>query len=80
MELSQAIKGHESIVVVDVREAEDYAKGHVPGAINLPKDKLGAIPKVCRRNRTNVVYCYSQECHLAAHARRAQFASARVSP
>ena len=24
------------IVVVDVREAEDYRKGHVPGAVNLP--------------------------------------------
>jgi rhodanese-related sulfurtransferase len=30
------------IAVIDVREADDYRKGHVPGAINLPHDKWGS--------------------------------------
>jgi rhodanese-related sulfurtransferase len=73
-ELEHAIKGHENIVVVDVREAEDYAKGHVPGAINLPKGTWDN-PEGLQKNRTNVVYCYTQQCHLAAHA-CVQFAGA----
>ena len=35
VELHHAIQGHENMVIVDVREAEDYAKAHIPGAINL---------------------------------------------
>ena len=30
-------------VIVDVRSAEEYAKGHIPGAINIPGDDLEAI-------------------------------------
>jgi len=26
--------------LIDVREADEYAEGHVPGAVNLPKDLL----------------------------------------
>ena len=73
MELDHAIKGHENIVVVDVRAAEDYAKGHVPGAINLPRESW-SNPEGLQKNRTNILYCYSQECHLAASA-AAQFAA-----
>ena len=53
--------------VVDVRAAEDYAEGHIPGAVNLPKDKWEALGGV-RKDKTNVNYCYSQVCHLAAAA------------
>ena len=35
-------------VVIDVREADEYAGGHVPGARNLPlsqlEDRLGDVP------------------------------------
>lgn len=56
-----------SVNVVDVREAEDYEKGHVPGAISLPKGTW-ENPQGLARDKTNVVYCYSQVCHLAASA------------
>ena len=75
VELEKWIKtGEDNLVVVDVREAEDFAKGHIPGAINLPKEKWGN-PEGLSREKTNVVYCYSQQCHLAANA-CAQFAAA----
>ena len=67
VELDRMIKTCENIVIVDVRDAEDFAKGHIPGAINLPKgtwDKLTGLNK----HRTNVVYCYSLLCHLATSA------------
>jgi rhodanese-related sulfurtransferase len=52
---------------VDVRDAEDYTKGHIPGAINLPKDRW-QNPQGLQKDKTNVVYCYTQQCHLAANA------------
>ena len=53
--------------VVDVRAAEDYAQGHIPGAVKLPKDKWHTLEGL-RKDKTNVIYCYSQVCHLAAAA------------
>ncbi len=68
VELERWIKtGEDNFVLVDVREEEDYAKGHVPGAINLPKDRWDN-PQGLSRDKTNVVYCYTQQCHLAANA------------
>src|SRR3954470_13038945 len=68
VELSKWIKSREdNLVVVDVREAEDYEKGHIPGAINIPRDKWQR-PEGLSREKTNVVYCYTQQCHLGANA------------
>ena len=53
--------------VVDVRAAEDYTEGHIPGAVNLPKDKWHTLEGL-RKDKTNAIYCYSQVCHLAAAA------------
>ena len=68
VELNRWIKtGEDNLVVVDVRAAEDYAKGHIPGAINIPKDRWDN-PQGLKKDKTNVVYCYTQQCHLAANA------------
>lgn len=67
IELSRRIERGEDIVVVDVREAEDYEESHVPGAINLPKNHWHS-PDGLREDTVNILYCYSQTCHLAARA------------
>lgn len=66
VELERMMKNNE-VNVVDVRAAEDYAEGHIPGAINLPKDQWHSL-KGLRKDKVNVLYCYSQVCHLAATA------------
>ena len=66
IELERLLKGRE-VNVVDVRAAEDYAEGHIPGAVNLPKDKWQTLEGL-RKDKTNVLYCYSHVCHLAAAA------------
>lgn len=53
--------------VVDVRQPEDFAKAHVPGAINLPRGKW-QDPKGLKKDATLYLYCYNQTCHLAADA------------
>ena len=67
VELERMMKQGESINIVDVRAAEDYAEGHIPGAVNLPKDKWHTLEGL-RKDKTNVLYCYSHVCHLAATA------------
>jgi rhodanese-related sulfurtransferase len=72
VELERAIKNGE-VNVIDVRAAEDYAKGHIPGAKSLPKNRWSTLEGL-DREKTNVLYCYSQVCHLAATA-AVEFAS-----
>lgn len=59
--------GKNDIAIVDVRFPGDYKHARIPGAINLPKGKWNA-PRGISRDRLNVLYCYSQTCHLAAEA------------
>lgn len=66
IELERAIQSGE-VNVVDVRASEDYAEGHIPGAVNLPKDRWQTLEGL-RKDKVNVLYCYSQVCHLAAAA------------
>ncbi len=61
------LEAGENINVVDVRYAEDYRTGHIPGAVNLPGDKWDSL-KGLEHGKVNIVYCYSQVCHLAAAA------------
>lgn len=72
VELERMMKAGE-VNIVDVRTAEDYAKGHIPGAVNLPKDQWSTLQGL-RKDKTNVLYCYSIVCHLAATA-AVEFAS-----
>ena len=67
------IKDGAYINLVDVRAAEDFAKGHIPGAINLPREKWETLQGL-QKDRVNILYCYTQTCHLAATA-AVQFAS-----
>ncbi len=67
VELNSMIKENKKIVIVDVRAAKDYDEGHIPGAINLPKESWGGV-RGLDKNKTNILYCYSQVCHLAARA------------
>jgi rhodanese-related sulfurtransferase len=66
------LDSQEKINVVDLRDADSYAEAHIPGAIHLPKDKWNNLSAL-RKDKTNVVYCYTQTCHLAAKA-AAEFA------
>ncbi len=67
IELSHWLEEGSPVNVIDVRRPEDYAKAHIPGAVNLPKEEWAGA-KGLSKDKTNVVYCYSQTCHLAAAA------------
>ncbi len=66
-ELTGIIDRKEDVVIVDVRFPTDFRKGHIAGAVNLPKGKWHD-PKGLSRDKLNILYCYNQTCHLAAEA------------
>jgi 3-mercaptopyruvate sulfurtransferase SseA len=41
VELERWVRQGQPVNIVDVRASEDYAEGHIPGAVNLPKDQWG---------------------------------------
>ena len=54
--------GANRYVVVDVRPADDYAKGHVPGAISVPIDVLfrpESLARLPSREKPIVLVCQS---------------------
>ena len=64
--LERAKKG--LVTVLDVRPAEEYAAGHLPGAINVPVDKLeGYLSKLPRRKEV-VAYCRGPYCLMSFEA------------
>ena len=67
VELKHLIDLGENINIVDVRLSEDFITGHIPGSINLPKDKWDTLEGLSH-DRNNIVYCYSDACHLSAEA------------
>lgn len=57
--LAQAIAAERAPLVIDVRSPEEYARGHVPGAILMPIQAFpGAIERLpADKHREIVVYC-----------------------
>lgn len=55
-ELSQLVKAGEA-VVVDVRYAEQYAAGHIPGSISMPLTELSFRANELPRGKLIVAYC-----------------------
>lgn len=56
------------VTVLDVRPAEEYAAGHLPGAINVPIDKLeGYLSKLPKRKEV-VAYCRGPYCLMSFEA------------
>ncbi len=60
-ELKKKIDGHEQFLLVETLPETAYHHAHLPGAINLPPDKLTVLaPKLLPdKNAEIVVYCAS---------------------
>jgi len=70
------------VTVIDVRPPEEYAQGHVAGALNLPLDRLQERLKDLPPEREVVAYCRGPWCVLSfeavARLREAGFAARRL--
>ena len=60
IELQDLIKKDRAgITVVDVRDPQEYAEGHIPGAINIPSEIFASKSDVLDKEKKIVVYCNS---------------------
>ncbi|MFZ1575095.1 MAG: metalloregulator ArsR/SmtB family transcription factor [Chromatiaceae bacterium] len=70
------------VTVLDVRPPEEYAQGHVAGALNVPLDRLQDRLKELPTDREVVAYCRGPWCVLSFEAvaklREAGFAARRL--
>ena len=51
--------GDEQLFVLDVRTPDEFASGHVPGAVNVPHDQVAAHLGMIPRDKDVVMYCRS---------------------
>ncbi|MDT8405096.1 metalloregulator ArsR/SmtB family transcription factor [Sulfuriflexus sp.] len=56
------------VTVLDVRPAEEYAAGHVPGAVNIPISELEQRLEELGKGQEIVAYCRGPHCVLAFDA------------
>lgn len=59
-----------SVIVVDVRPADEYASGHIPGALSIPMDSLEDRIDGIPADAEVVAYCRGPYCVLAPKAVR----------
>ncbi len=59
-----------SATVVDVRPAEEFGAGHIPGAVSIPLDELAGRLAELPADREVVAYCRGAYCVLAHDAVR----------
>lgn len=62
--MSEGIKRMESdedYILLDVRRADEFEAGHIPGAVNLPNEEIGSedIPSLPDKEQTIYIYCRS---------------------
>lgn len=57
--LATQLQSHVAVTIIDVRTPEEYAAGHLPGALNIPYDevekRVGELK--AGRDKPVVVYC-----------------------
>jgi rhodanese-related sulfurtransferase len=57
-----------AVTVLDVRPAEEYVAGHIPGAISVPLEDLERKLSELPRDQEIVAYCRGPYCVLAIQA------------
>lgn len=61
VELLKRIRSKHEPLILDVRSPMEYAQGHIPGAVNIPYDRLGSrLAEIsAHKNKDIVLYCGS---------------------
>ena len=62
MEEAVTVMAEESdYIILDVRRADEFASGHIPGAINVANESIGKdeIPELPDKDQLILVYCRS---------------------
>jgi len=71
-EAVKMMRDEKDYIILDVRRPDEYAAGHIPGAINVPNEDIGTaeIAELPDKSQLILVYCRS--------GRRSKEASAKL--
>ena len=60
-EAVKMMKDEKNYIILDVRRPDEYAQGHIPGAINVPNEEIGTaeIAALPDKSQLILVYCRS---------------------
>ena len=60
-EAVKMMKNEKNYIILDVRRPDEYAEGHIPGAINVPNEEIGTaeISQLPDKSQLILVYCRS---------------------
>jgi len=58
-------RGSSDLVLLDMRDREDYQKGHIKGALSMPLEEIDKRYRDLPRDKDIVTYCYNQYCQLS---------------
>jgi rhodanese-related sulfurtransferase len=57
-----------TVTLIDVRPAEEYAQGHIAGAVSVPVDEVANFAKSAPKGKKVVAYCRGPYCVYALQA------------
>ena len=60
-EAVKMMKDEKDYIILDVRRPDEFAEGHIPGAINVPNEEIGTaeIAELPDKSQLILVYCRS---------------------
>ena len=60
-EAVEMMEKEENYIILDVRTEQEFAAGHIPGAVLLPNETIGTkeIPQLSDKDQLIMVYCRS---------------------
>ena len=60
-EAASMMEEESGYIILDVRTAQEYSEKHIPGAINIPNETIGAddIPELPDKDQLILIYCRS---------------------
>ena len=60
--------GGRDFIILDVRSAEGFREGHIPGAVNIPFEELPQRMRELPKNKEIISYCWNVTCILCTKA------------
>lgn len=59
-ELANELKEYpEKIILIDIRDYNDYVKGHIPNAVNIYSAQVENIKNLITSEKSTILYCYN---------------------
>ena len=60
-EAVKMMKDEKDYIILDVRRPDEFAEGHIPGAINVPNEEIGSseVAELPDKSQLILVYCRS---------------------